>query len=79
MARYFFHFCDGQDTLIDEDGKELGSLDAVKSVALREARALVSQEALQGKIELNQSIEVRDAEGAVVHTLQFRDAVSVSG
>ena len=77
VARFFFHHCNGRDTLADPDGRLVPDLHAIAVIALREARWLISQEALQGNIELTQSIEVRDTRGAIVHTLQFRDAVSV--
>lgn len=77
MARFFIYHCNGHDTLADPDGRLVADLDGIAAIALREARWLISQEALQGKIELDQSIEVRDTRGAIVHRLQFRDAVTV--
>lgn len=77
MALYFFHLRDGADRLIDPDGRELPDLDEVRRLALHEARALVSQEALEGVIRLGQRIEVEDIGGAVVHRVEFADAVRV--
>lgn len=78
MALYYFHLCDGCDTLIDPDGRELGEPDLIAGAALKEARAMISQDALGGRIVLHQFIEVRDAGGKLVHKLSFRDAVTVS-
>lgn len=77
MALYFFHLCDGRDSLIDPDGQEVSDPALIADVALKEARAMISQDALGGKIRLDQSIEVRDDSGKLIHQLAFRDAVSL--
>ena len=51
----------------------------MKAIALREARMLISHEALNGAIDFNQRIEVRDSAGKVLHRLEFTDAVLVLG
>jgi hypothetical protein len=78
VALYFFHLRNGRDTLIDPDGQEVGDRATIAGVALKEARAMISQDALAGKISLGQVIEVRDKAGKLIHTLSFRDAVSVT-
>ena len=78
MALYYFHLCDGRDTLIDPDGREVGDAATIDAIAIKEARAMISQDALGGKISLDQFIEVRDEDGKLVHKMGFRDAVSVS-
>ena len=78
MALYFFHLRNGRDTLIDPDGREVGDAATIDAIAIKEARAMISQDALGGKISLDQFIEVRDEDGKLVHKMGFRDAVSVS-
>jgi hypothetical protein len=39
---------------------------------------MISQDALGGKILLDQFIEVRDEGGKLIHRTGFRDAVSIS-
>jgi len=78
LALYFFHLCDGRDTLIDPDGREIGDAAIIGDIAVREARAMISQDALGGKILLDQFIEVRDEGGKLIHRMGFRDAVSIS-
>ena len=78
LAIYFFHLCDGRDTLIDPDGREVADVATISDIAIKEARAMISQDALGGKITLNQFIEVRDEAGKLIHQTAFRDAVSVS-
>ena len=77
MATYFFHLRDGQDLLLDPDGRELPTLAAVVTAALAEARAIIGADALDGKIVLGQRIDVEDEDGAVIHSLEFEDAVHI--
>ena len=79
MSRYFFHLCDGHDTLIDPEGREIGDFSMISHMTLREARGMISQDAIGGRIMLDQHIEVRNADGKLVHQLSFRDAVTISG
>jgi hypothetical protein len=78
VALYFFHLCDGRDSIMDPEGREVAEPARIADYALKEARAMISQDALCGKISLNQYIEVRDEDGRLVHKLEFRDAVTVS-
>lgn len=77
MARYLFHLREGQDVLRDPDGRDLDDLSAVLVCALREARSLISADALAGHINLDQQIEVENSRGVVVHRLRFTDAVVI--
>lgn len=77
MARYFFHLCDGTDILLDPEGRVIDDAVLISHLALKEARAIISHEALGGSIDLHQSIEVRDEGGTTVHRLSFRDAVAI--
>jgi hypothetical protein len=79
LALYFFHLSDGHQALIDPEGRNLDDLTEIAPQALREARAMISQDALGGRIMLDQYIEVRDAAGKLIHQLSFRDAVTISG
>jgi len=79
VSRYFFHLCDGHDTLIDPEGREIDDFSMVRDMTLREARGMISQDAIGGRIMLDQHIEVRNADGKLVHQLSFRDAVTISG
>ena len=76
MARYFFHLRDGADALVDPEGRELEP-DQVEAAALSEARAMIAADALAGRIDLKQRIEVKDSAGKVVHRIDFEDAVKV--
>lgn len=79
MTLYYFHLSDGHQALIDPDGREIPDPGLISELALREARGMISQDAMIGRINLNQYLEVRDSEGKLIHQLAFRDAVSISG
>lgn len=76
MALYYFHLSDGHEALIDPEGREVPHPADLGDVALREARGMIGQDALAGRINLNQFIEVRDEAGKLVHQLSFKDAVA---
>ena len=74
MAIYFFHLRDHTEELLDPDGIELDSVDAIKFEALRAARDTLSQEIKTGVVDLRYRIDVEDIDGRVVHSLPLRDA-----
>lgn len=77
MALYFFHLCDGQDILIDPEGREISDISLIAGMALKEARAIIGHEAVSGSIKLHRRIEVFDEAGVMVHRLAFQDAVTI--
>jgi len=77
VALYFFHLCDGHEVVIDPEGREIEDQSQIGEVALKEARAIVSQDALAGRIKLEQRIDVRNEAGKLVHQLSFHDAVTI--
>ena len=77
MALYYFHLRDGQDLLLDPEGRELSSLDAVAVTALKEAREIIGHDARAGRINLTYHLDVEDADGRVIHRLDFEDAVEL--
>lgn len=76
--RVFFHFHDGVDRMLDLEGAEL-TLEESRARALGEARALIAHDALAGRIDLRQRIDIEDVEGIVLDTICFEDAVEVLG
>jgi len=78
VALYFFHLSDGHEVVIDPEGREIDDLSLIGEFALKEARAIISQDALAGRIKLDQRIDVRNEAGKLVHQLAFRDAVTLN-
>ena len=79
MPQYFFHLLNGHDALLDSEGMQLADVNAAAVQALKEARSLISHDALDGQINLTQHIIVEMPAGTVVHRLNFTDAVAVTG
>ena len=77
MPRYYFHLRDGEDVLLDPEGRELNHPGAVEQMALNEARAIICDDGRGGRIDLTQRIDVEDEAGNLVHRLPFVDAVEV--
>jgi hypothetical protein len=77
MAQYFFHLCDGVDLLMDPDGREIEDAGEIAAIALCEARVCISQDALEGRIDFTQTIQVRDDKGELVYLQRFSDAVMI--
>jgi hypothetical protein len=77
MPIYYFHLRDGEDVVLDPDGRELNDEAAIASAALAEARAIIADDARSGTIMLDQRIDVEDPEGHVVHQLYFGAAVQI--
>ena len=77
MALYFFHLCDGGDTLLDAEGREIADLALIPAMTLKDARGMISADALEGRLDLSAFIQVRDNSGTLVHELAFRDAITI--
>lgn len=65
--------------MIDAEGQDIDDPAQIGAYALKEARAMIAQDALSGRISLDQFIDVRDETGKLVHQLAFRDAVTIIG
>ena len=78
MPRFYFHLHDAIST-VDPEGGDYPDLGAAQANALHEARYLISQAALQGRIDLHHRIYIADEQGAVLHRTLFRDAVEIDG
>jgi len=76
MPRLYFHFHDGIDMMLDEGGNDI-PVEQIVARALVEARAIIADEVLRGRIDLRPRIDVQDGDGTVVHRLCFVDAVKI--
>ena len=77
--KYFFHLCNEDETVLDVEGRTFDSPDQVQRAALDAARDIMSSEVRSGHLKLDQRIDVVDQRNFVAHTLQFRDAVRITG
>jgi CheY-specific phosphatase CheX len=78
MTRYFFHLRDQAGFLQDEEGRELDGLAQVHDAALKEARAIIAEDAKQGHIHLGARIDVTSPAGDLVLSMSFEEAVEIN-
>ena len=70
------HLIDGDDVLLDSEGAEM-SAEAVANSAFHQARDCMAGDVRDGKLDLGYRINVHDSNGAVVHSLPFRDTLEI--
>ena len=77
MARYFMHLRDGTEQLLDPEGLEYASVDAVRKAVLIAARDLMTGDIREGVIDFRFRIDVEDEGGDIVYSLPFKHAVNI--
>jgi hypothetical protein len=78
MPRYYFHVCNGNGFVQDEEGEELPNVDAARLAAIRSARSIMASDVQRGILDLSSFIEIEDSEKRLVLTLGFQDAVDLT-
>ena len=76
MPLYFTHLVDGEDELLDPEGVER-SAESVAGATLLQARDCMAGDVKRGTLDLGYRLEVRDADGVLVHCLAFPDAIEI--
>jgi hypothetical protein len=77
MPRYFMNLRDGTSELLDPDGQEFATLNALRRCVLATARDLMVGEIRDGIIDLRFRIDAEDEWGVIVYSLEFKDAVRI--
>ena len=77
MTRYFMNLRDGSEELLDPEGVEYESLEALRGAVLATVRDLMSGDVRNGIIDMRFRIDAEDADGAIVYTLPFKHAVNI--
>jgi hypothetical protein len=77
MSRYFLHLRDGTEQLLDPEGQEFASLDAMRKFVLFSARDLLTGDVRSGILDLRFRIDAEDEQGTIVYTLPFKHALNV--
>lgn len=77
MPRFFFHIHDWMGFTEDEEGVELADLGTAGDRAVAGARSIISDEVLEGRLDLRGRIDVADERGAVLLTVPFRETVQM--
>jgi hypothetical protein len=78
VARYYLHLRDGTDEILDLDGIDFSDLEALQTGTLTCARDIISDDIRsEGVMDQRYRIDAEDASGRIVHTLSFKDAVTI--
>ena len=80
MPVYYFHIRKSQEVIPDEEGVELLDLDTAREEALISASEIMEDQMRFGlPVDLNDKIEIADAEGRVIASVTFGDAIPRNG
>jgi hypothetical protein len=71
------HLRDGTEELLDPDGVDFDTLDAMRKAVLGTARDLMCGDMARGLLDLRFRIDAEDEHGVIVYTLPFENALSI--
>ena len=77
MPRYFMNLRDGTEQLLDPEGTEHASLDALRTAVLGNVRDLMSGDIRRGLVDFRFRIDAEDENGVIVYSLPFKHAISI--
>jgi hypothetical protein len=77
MPRYFFDLHNGNGFTRDDEGQDLIADSAARQVAIIGIRSILSDEVLQGALDLSGRIDIRSESGPIILTVPFRAAVDL--
>lgn len=77
MAKYFMHLRDGTEELLDPEGVQHETLDALRKEVLATVRDLMCGDVVAGVLDFRFRIDAEDANGVIVYTLPFKHAVNI--
>ncbi len=77
MSLFHLNLRTSTDFIPDEDGTELADLAAAEDSATRSAREMMSAEVCDGDLQLDESIEIHDAQGRYLSAIRFRDVLKI--
>ena len=78
VPRFYMHVCNGNGFVEDDEGVELPDMDVARAKAIEAARDLMASELRAGELDLASFIEVEDENHALLFTLHFSDAVTLT-
>jgi hypothetical protein len=77
MTKYFMHLRDGTEELLDPEGIEFETLDAMRKAVLVTVRDLMAGDMQEGVLDLRFRIDAEDVNGKIVYTLPFKHGVNI--
>ncbi len=78
MARYFFHYRDGDELYRDEEGEELETLDLVRLTAERHAKEILAELMHDHGTVIEQQVEATTEGGEVVTVVPIKVRMGLS-
>jgi hypothetical protein len=77
VARFYMHLSDSTEKILDPEGLEFGTIDALRKTVLVSAGDLIKGDVDNGLINFSFRIAAEDEQGEIVRTLPFKQAVSI--
>lgn len=77
MARYYMHLRDGTEQILDPEGLDYPSVDALRKAVLISARDLMTGDIREGVLDFRFRIDAEDESGVIVYSLPFKHAVNI--
>ena len=77
MARYYMHLRDGTEQILDPEGLEFPSVEALRRAVLISARDLMTGDIREGVLDFRVRIDAEDEGGVIVYSLPFKHAINI--
>jgi hypothetical protein len=77
VSRYFTNLRDGTEELLDPEGVEYESMNALRKAVLATVRDLMCGDIIAGVRDFRFRIDAENADGLIVYTLPFKRAVNI--
>ena len=77
MSHYRFHLYQRETVVLDPEGYDLTDITQARANAIAAARDLICGDARAGVIDMSGHIEIVDADGTLLDTVRFREAVQL--
>jgi hypothetical protein len=77
MSRYFLHLRDGTEEILDPEGTEHATMEALRKFVLNSVRDLISGDVMNGLVDFRFRVDAEDEAGAIVYSLPFKHAFSI--
>jgi hypothetical protein len=71
------HLRDGTEQILDPEGLEFASVDAVRKATLVAARDLMTGDIREGVLDFRFRIDVEDEAGDIIYSLPFKHAINI--
>lgn len=79
VPRYYFHLDECGDGTQDQEGHDIADNAAARAYAINMARSIMRAEIDEGRLCMRCAIKIAEADGEHVMTVQFSEAIKLSG